>query len=107
MKIKSNNIEFISFSDGICNIYSEDEEGNRVYKHKSLCFSNKILGYKRYFAARTAKVQTDMVIKVPNIGEIDNYDILSIDGIGCYSIEMIQVISTSNPPSKDLTLRKL
>jgi len=31
MKIKVDNIDFISFSDGVCNIYTEDEDGNKVY----------------------------------------------------------------------------
>lgn len=106
MKIKTNNIEFISFSDGVCDIYHEDEEGNKLYKYNSLGFSSKVLGYKRYFAARTANIQTDMVIKIPNVAGIDNYDSLTIDDIN-YSIEMVQVIATTNPQSIDLTLRKL
>lgn len=105
--MKQNKVEFTSFNDGICSIYSEDEEGNKKYKYERLGFSVRSLGYKRYFAAKAAQVKTDRVIRIPNIKGIDNHDIVEIKGEGKYYIEFIQTIFKSNPISLDLTLSEL
>jgi len=107
MKIKLDNIEFESFSDGICDIYSEDEEGNRVNKYNGLGFSNRVLGFKRYFTAAANQVKTDRVIRIPQVSGIDTHDTVEIKGVGKYSIELIQPIFDTNPFSIDLTLRQI
>lgn len=107
MKIKTENIEFISFSDGICDIYSEDEEGNKNYKYTSLGYSNRVLGYNRVFAARAVQIQTSAVIKIPNVPNVRNHDTLEIKGLGRFDIELAQIIYDTNPQSIDLTLRQL
>lgn len=99
--------DFTSFNDGICSIYSEDEEGHKKYKYERLGFTERTLGYKRYFTAKAAQVKTSAVIRIPRIKGIDNHDILEIRGIGKYDIELIQNVSDSNPLSLDLTLREL
>lgn len=106
MKIKRD-MEFISFSDGVCDIYSVDEEGNKTYKYNNLAFSKRILGYKRVFAASSSQVKIDRVIRIPKVPGINNHDILKIKGVGEYDIEIIQEINESNPSSIDLTLRQL
>lgn len=106
MKIKTG-IEFISFSDGICDIYAEDEEGTREYKYSNLGFSNRVLGFKRYYAAAAAQVQTNAVIRIPQVPGVDNHDTLEIKGVGKYDVELVQLIYETNPPSIDLTLRQL
>lgn len=107
MKIKTDNIEFVSFSDGVCNIYSEDEEGNRTDKYIGLGFSNRVLGFNRHFAAKAVQVQTNAVIRIPQVPGIDIHDTVELRGIGKYDIELVQNIFETNPPSIDLTLRKL
>jgi hypothetical protein len=107
MKIKSNNIEFVSFSDGICDIYSEDEEGNITDKYNRLGFSNRILGFKRYFTAAANQVNVNKVIRVPQVPNIDNHDTLKIKGLGKFSIELVQTINDTNPKCIDLTLKQL
>lgn len=107
MKIKVPNIEFASFSDGICDIYSSDEEGNKNYKYRSLGFSNKVLGFARHYAAKAVQVQTNAVIRIPKLSGIDIHDTLEIKNLGKYDIELVQNIFDSNPPSIDLTLRQL
>lgn len=107
MKLMNKKMEFTSFNDGICSIYYEDEEGKKLYKHKRLGFTERVLGYKRYFTAKAAQVKTSAVIRIPNIKGIDTHDTLEIKGIGKYDIELIQNIYDSNPPSLDLTLREL
>lgn len=107
MKIKIDNIEFISFSDGVCDIYTEDEEGNKSNKYTNLGFSNRVLGFNRHFAAKAVQVQTSRVIRIPQVPNIDNHDILEIKDIGKYDIELSQYIYDTNPSCIDLTLRQL
>lgn len=106
MKIKTD-VEFNSFSDGICDIYSEDEEGNKSPKYNNLGFSNRVLGFNRHYAARANQVQTNAVIRIPQLTGIDTHDTVEIKGKGKYDIELAQNIFDTNPPSIDLTLRQL
>lgn len=107
MKIKVPNIEFTSFSDGLCDIYYEDEEGNKNYKYKGLGFENRVLGFGRHYAAKAVQVRTDAVIRIPKLPGIDMHDTLEILNLGRYEIEFAQNIKDSNPPSIDLTLKQL
>lgn len=106
MKIESPT-EFVSFSDGVCSIYSTDEQGNKVIKHASLGFSNRILGFRRVFAARAVQVQANAVIRIPQVPGVSAHDTVEITGVGRYDVEMVQPIFETNPPSTDLTLRQL
>jgi len=106
MKIKTD-IEFQSYKDGVCKIYSEDEEGNKNIKYPNLGFDNRVLGYNRHFAAKAVQVQANAVIRIPKLPGIDMHDILEIPNLGKYDIELAQNIKDSNPPSIDLTLRQL
>lgn len=107
MKIQVPNIQFTCFSDGICDIYSEDEEANKNYKFKGLGFEERVLGFKRHFAAKSAQVEANAVIRIPKVLGINNHDTLEIYGLGKYEIQLVQNIKDSNPPSIDLTLRQL
>jgi len=105
MKIKTDT-EFISFNDGICNIFTTDENGERVAnKYTSLGFSNRVLGFKRYFEAAARQIDINRVIRIPQLGGIDNYDFIEIDGV-IYGVKMVQPIYDTNPLSTDLTLDK-
>lgn len=106
MKIKTDT-EFVSFNDGVCDIYATDEEGKITYKHKGLGYSNRVLGYNRVFAAKAVQVQTNAVIRIPLVIGIDIHDTLEIKGLGKYDIELTQIMFDTNPPSLDLTLRQL
>ena len=104
MKIKTPT-EFISFSDGICTIFSEDDDGNRADKYKNLGFTKRTLGYKRFFEANANQMSIDKVIRIPQLRDIDTYDHVEHNGIQ-YDIVLTQDIYDSNPLSTDLTLQK-
>ena len=107
MRIKVPNVEFIPFKDGVCDIYYEDEEGNKVEKYKTLGFEKRILGFKRHFSAKAVNVDVSKVIKIPMVQGIDNYDTVEIKGEGKYKIELIQEKNDTNPPSQDITLKRI
>lgn len=105
MKIKTDT-EFISFNDGVCNIFTLDGDGERLTdKYSDLGFSKRILGFKRYFEASSRQIDINRVIRIPQIGGIDNYDYVEIDST-IYGVKMVQPIYDTNPPSMDLTLDK-
>lgn len=107
MRIEVPNIDFVVFNDGVCNIYYEDDNGVRKDKYMRIGFKNAILGFKRHFAAKAVNVNISKVIKIPFIEDINTYDVLEINGIGKYEIELIQDKYDTNPPSRDLTLKKI
>lgn len=108
MKIKTPT-EFNPFKDGICSIFTMDEEDeNKTYKYEEICFDNKTIGYKRVYAAKAAQSNISKVISIPLINGIDNLDYVEIVGENCYySIEVVQELQNSNPPSINLTLEKV
>lgn len=106
MKIKTET-EFIAFSDGVCDIYTVNEDGTKTTKYTGLGFSNRVLGFSRAFAAKAAQVQVNAVIRIPRVPGVDNHDTVEIRGVGKYDVELAQIIFDSNPPSIDLTLKQL
>lgn len=107
MKILNRKIEFQAYKDGVCDIFYEDEEGEKSYRHKGLHFDNRTLGYGRHFAAKAVQVEVDSVIRIPLVRNVSIHDTVAIKGVGKFSIELIQTISDVNPLSLDLTLRQL
>ncbi|PYG88496.1 hypothetical protein LY28_01345 [Ruminiclostridium sufflavum DSM 19573] len=107
MIIKTDNIDFTSFSDGVCDIYTEDEEGNKTYKYQSLGFSDRALGFNRVFAARAVQDEVNAVIRIQQVPDIDTHDTLEIRGRGKHDIILIQNKYDTNPLSIDLTLKQL
>lgn len=105
MKIKTN-VEFISFNDGICNIFTTDQQGVRLpNKYTRLSFSKRVLGFKRYFEASARQIDINRVIRIPQLPGIDNYDFIEIDSV-IYGVKMVQEIYDTNPMCIDLTLDK-
>jgi hypothetical protein len=105
MKIKMDT-EFVSFTDGVCNIFTTDSEGERLpNKYSNLGFSKRVLGFKRYFEASGRQIDINRVIRIPQLPGIDNYDFVEIDSVK-YGVKMVQEIYDTNPPCIDLTLDK-
>lgn len=101
------NIKFESFNDGICDIFTEDEEGNITYKIKSLAFKNRTLGYGRFYTAKASNTKVDRVIRIPYLPfSIDDKDTITIGDLD-YFIELIQPIDDSSPKCLQITLREL
>lgn len=105
MKIK-NNVEFESFNDGVCTIYSESrvKEGDYNIRYSGLGFSKRVMGIQRHFIADAYHKKVDKVIRIPIIPIIEEYDIVKIDKT-LYSIELIQELKDTNPPSYQLNMK--
>lgn len=97
--------EFLTFADGTCEIYSV--KGNRIdEKLLTLCFGDRVIGYKRHFAARAANSDITRLIQVPRQFSIEAVNRAVIGGEE-YKIEQVQHLPDTNPPATVLTLRKI
>jgi len=97
--------EFLTFSDGQCDIYSVS--GNRLAdKLMTLCFGNRTVGVKRFYAARAASIEIDRVIQIPLREDVTAENNVVISGVR-YRVEQAQNIYDTNPPASVLTLRKV
>lgn len=104
MKIKRPT-EFQTFTSGWVEIWTV--KGNRpAEKVLSLRYGEKVIGVKRFFAARAATTDIDLLIQVPLHRGITPAHTAVIAGVR-YKIEQVQHIGDTNPPTTVLTLRKL
>lgn len=109
MKIKAPT-DFVSFDDGVCDIYTVDDEDTRTDKFIRLGFSDRTLGYNRIYAASAAQSVASRVIRIPQVAGVEIYDtaeVTGVTGVGKYRIEAVQTMFDTNPISIDLTLRQL
>jgi hypothetical protein len=103
MKIKTP-IDFLTFNDGIVDIYETDEDDviirNSVNQFR---FGNRTVGVKRYYAARQNDIELDLVIHIHKNLEIDSQNAAVINKTR-YKIEQIQQMPDTNPPCTVLSL---
>lgn len=104
MKIKTPT-EFLTFNDGVCDVY-EVKQNQLANKKMTLCFGDRTVGMKRFYAARAATVLINRLIQVPRQLSITAKDNVVIDNTR-YKIEQLQQINDTNPPVTILTLRKI
>lgn len=98
--------QFECFSDGVCDIYETDENAQPTAIKYHLCFSNRVVGVKRFFAAAAAQVEINAIIRVLQRLDISSHDIVKINGKTFY-IEQVQHIGETMPPVSDLSLRQI
>lgn len=103
MKIKTP-IEFLTFNDGIVDIYETDEDDviirNTVKKFK---YGNRTVGVKRYYAARQNDINIDLVIHIHlDLNIVTN--LAAVINKTRYKIIQVQQIVDSNPPVSILSL---
>lgn len=103
MKIKTNT-EFTNYNDGVCDIYTVDDNGESISKYKNLGFTERVLGFNRFYAAAANKMEISKVIRIPKLDNIDTFDHVNINGI-TYDIKLVQIKYDANPLSIDLTLQ--
>jgi len=103
MRIKTDT-EFTTYSDGVCDIYTIDDNGEPINKYKSLGFTERVLGFNRFYAAAANQIAISKVIRIPKLDNIDTFDHVDING-KAYDIKLVQIIYDANPPSIDLTLQ--
>ena len=106
----SNKAQFLSFNDGVADIYdveNKSESGNSPKESLSfkvkLRFYENTVGMTRFYEAKQAKVDIKRVITVPLIKTVTTQDVVVINGQE-YKIAQKQERSDTRPPSMLLTL---
>lgn len=97
------NVTFEKFNDGIVAICEIDDDGNAGTQKEKLRFSEKTVGYNRYYEAMTAKVQIDKLIRVPLRRWLTS-EYLAVIGSDVYEIHQAQTIMDSFPKTTALSL---
>lgn len=97
--------EFLTFNNGWCDIYSVS--GNRLKdKLMTLCYGNRTVGMKRFYAARAASTEITRLIQIPLREDVTADNNVVISGVR-YRVEQSQNLYDTNPPATVLTLRKI
>ena len=97
------NVTFEKFNDGIVAICEIDDDGNAGTQKDKLSFQEKNVGYNRYYAEMTAKVQIDKLIRVPFRRWLTS-EYLAVIGSDVYEIHQAQTIMDSFPKTRALSL---
>jgi hypothetical protein len=97
--------EFLTFNDGSCDIYSV--KGNKLdTKLLTLCYGNRVVGFKRHWAARAASTEITRLVQIPLCGDVTTEN-RAVIGKAEYKIEQAQPLYDANPPATVLTLRRI
>lgn len=112
MRIKSN-LEFQTYNDGLCSIYSVENDAQKgnlpkkklVSKYGKVPYEKRTVGVKRFYIAKQADVTIELLIRVPDAFKVSPQDVCMINGKQ-YTVHQVQDIMDSMPESKDLTLKK-
>ena len=97
--------EFLTFNDGSCDIYSVS--GNKLgNKIMTLCFGNRTVGMKRFYAARAASTEINRLIHIPLREDVTTENRAVIEK-AVYKIEQSQNLYDTNPRVTVLTLHRI
>ena len=101
--MQKNTITFEKFNDGIVAIHEIDDDGNAGNCKEKIRFSEKTVGYNRYYEAMTAKIQIDKLIRVPFQRWLTT-EYLAVIGADVFEIHQAQTIMDSFPKATALSL---
>lgn len=97
--------EFLTFNDGTCDIYCVS--GNKLAdKLMTLCFGNRVVGFKRNYVARAANTEITRLVQIPLRKDVTTENRAVIEKAE-YKIEQAQHLYNTNPPVTLLTLHKI
>lgn len=95
--------KFETFLDGLCSIWQLDEDRKPVLVLANIRFQNRVVGYKRNYAAEQAQYQIEKIIRIPRADNITRGAFVVI-GKEQYSVIQAQPKIDTIPNCTDLTL---
>lgn len=102
--------EIQAFNDGVLSVHGiarhDDGSDTLSLKHASLRFSERTVGFSRYYAAMQENVKVEMVVRVPRHDDISTQDVVIINGLQ-YEIAQVQHPKGAYPPCCDLSLMRV
>lgn len=98
----------IAFKDGFLDVYTRSERGSAGSFKGKYRFGKRVIGTRRFYAARSANVRVSELVAVPSGAKIGTDDIVIINK-SYYDIKQLQEIPADgkgNPAHLLLTLEK-
>ena len=100
---KNQRTRFEVFLDGMCSIWQLDKNIKPVRVLDNIRFQNRVVGYKRNYAAEQAQYHIERIIRIPRADNITRGAFVVI-GKEQYSVIQAQPIYDTIPACTDLTL---
>lgn len=101
----SQHVNFESFLDGLCDLWQLDESRNPVLLQSGIRFQNRVIGFKRNFAADQAGRTVQKLIRIPQNPLVKKGTFVVI-GQEQYTVLQAQNIPDTIPRCTDLTLEQ-
>lgn len=101
----SDRTKFESFLDGQCDLWQLDESRTPVLLQSGIRFQNRVVGFKRNFAADQAGRTVQKLIRIPQNPNVRKGTFVVI-GQEQYAVLQAQNISDTIPKCTDLTLEQ-
>lgn len=96
-------VKFETFLDGICSLWQLDKDGKPVPVLTNIRFQNRMVGYRRNFAAEQVQQYIERMIRIPRADNITRGTFVVI-GEEQYSVIQAQPKFDTIPYCTDLTL---
>lgn len=98
-------VKFETFLDGLCALWQLDESRNPVLLQSGIRFQNRVIGFKRNFAADQAGRTVQKLIRIPQNPNVKRGTFVVI-GREQYTVLQAQNIPDTIPRCTDLTLEQ-
>lgn len=94
------------FNDGICDLYSINDDDSMTVIQAGLRFADKTVGSARFFAAKDHQHSADRMIRIPWDTEIPANTVIVI-GSAQYDVIQVQKILDTFPHCRQLTIEAI
>lgn len=92
-----------TFNDGICDLYSINDDDTISLIQGGLRFGDKTVGSQRFFAAKDYQHSADRMIRIPYNFNIPANTVVMIGGVQ-FNVLQVQAIYDTVPQCRQLTL---
>ena len=105
MARQSQKVQFESFLDGLCDLWQLDENRSPVLLQAGIRFQNRVVGFKRNFAADQVGRTVQKLIRIPQNPKVNKGTFVVI-GQDQFTVLQAQNIPDTIPRCTDLTLEQ-
>ena len=104
MSLKNPKDEFLTFNDGIVNIFDTDDDGEIIKSsRKFYAYGERAVGVKRYYAACQNDIELEKVIHIHYLREMTTQKAVVINNTR-YKVEQVQHFRTTKPSCTVISL---
>ena len=104
MNLKNRKDEFLTFNDGIVNIFDTDDDDEIITaSRKYYAYGERSLGVKRFYAAYQNDIELERVIHIHYLPDMTTQKAVVIDNTR-YKVEQVQHFKNTKPRCTVLSL---